>query len=413
MKRWSHLFVAPCLVMIFLVACSGQLVRAQSIAPQFDLTTDVDIICSEIRDRYFYFADREGHWTASCERAKSEASRLTGETGSLNVLERLLDDLYDPHVSLDTHNLNSPRLTSDIWIEPVDGDYIIKAIRPLSGAANAGLRVGDHLVSFNSLLPMDLALTRIHSSSDKISRKRLTWAINAAIAGRRNEPRDIVVRRNGKILSYSMSDPEPTLPVELVTYRRLSSDIGYIRFNDTLGQTDTIQVFTNTLEALRDTKGLVIDMRSTPSGGSTSIAEPIMGRFLKEDSAYQITVPMDAEPYNSVAKAIGPWTYDKPLVVLVGRWTGSMGEGVSIGFEATDRATVIGSRMAGLAGGIESFPLQVLNDVSVRFPTYGLRHLDGTPRQDWAPQEEMLADNGNGPDYLLETAVKMLEEAKK
>jgi carboxyl-terminal processing protease len=43
-------------------------------------------------------------------------------------------------------------------------------------------------------------------------------------------------------------------------------------------------------------------------------------------------------------------------VVLVGRWTASMGEGMAIGLDAMKRATIVGTRMAGLNGAV--FDLQ-------------------------------------------------------
>jgi carboxyl-terminal processing protease len=47
--------------------------------------------------------------------------------------------------------------------------------------------------------------------------------------------------------------------------------------------------------------------------------------------------------------------YKKPVVVLVGNWTGSMGEGIAIGFEGIKRAKIVGTKMAGLLGEIYSF----------------------------------------------------------
>ena len=400
-----------CLCLLVVGSCSaGWKVAERSSKGQFDLSPDIELVCDEIRSRYFYFDERAGHWDQSCDRARAEAVTLTSERGSLNVLERLLDDLYDPHVSLDTNNRHSPRLTSDLWFELHGDDYIITAVRPLCGAANAGVKIGDQLVSFNGLRPAELAYTRIHSGLDDISPQRQTWAINAAIAGRRDESRNIQIIREKKTLTFELSDPEPALPDEPVTHKVLLFDVGYIRFNDSLGETHTVEAFHSALNAMRDTRGMILDLRSTPSGGDTGIAEPIMGRFFAGDSGYQITIPKNEEAYTSIAGATGPWTYDKPLIVLVGRWTGSMGEGIAIGFDGIGRAAVIGSRMAGLAGGIEDIPLKKIDDVAVHLPTYDLRHLDGTPRHLWAPSEIAIADNGNEPDRLLDTAIRMLTE---
>ena len=54
----------------------------------------------------------------------------------------------------------------------------------------------------------------------------------------------------------------------------------------------------------------------------------------------------------------GPYTYAGPIAVLVGRWTGSMGERVAIGLDGMQRATVFGSAMAGLQGATYSRSLE-------------------------------------------------------
>ncbi len=97
------------------------------------------------------------------------------------------------------------------------------------------------------------------------------------------------------------------------------------------------------------------------------------------------------------------------MVVLVGRWTGSMGEGMAIGFDGMNRATVIGNDMAGLAGGVEDFEFPKFG-IRYSFPTYNLKHVDGTNRHEWSPPVFVISDNGNGPDLALEKALSILKE---
>ena len=55
--------------------------------------------------------------------------------------------------------------------------------------------------------------------------------------------------------------------------------------------------------------------------------------------------------------------YMRPVVVLVGRWTGSMGEGLAIGLHAARGATVLGQPMAQLLGamGQTVLPLSLIH----------------------------------------------------
>jgi carboxyl-terminal processing protease len=74
----------------------------------------------------------------------------------------------------------------------------------------------------------------------------------------------------------------------------------------------------------------------------------------------------------------------KPMVVLVGPWTGSMGEGLAIGLNAARGAPVLGQPMARLLGALDQTTL-AHSGIVVRVPAEKLSHIDGTPREDFVP----------------------------
>ncbi|WP_084417977.1 S41 family peptidase [Henriciella litoralis] len=393
-----------------LASCSSQPQPSTAETTAVDLLADVRTICEEVPARYAYFQDRAAYWPETCARAEAAAVSAGDKSASLAVLERMVDDLYEPHAALNTNNQNSPRLVptgSDLWIEPIDGRYIITAVRPMSGAAKAGLKVGDELISYNSQTPHELAMSRIHAGKADPAPKRLIWAINAAVAGTHAAPRQIDIRREGDLLSFDMEKPEVAQPDELVTAQTLTGNIGYIRLNNSLGNSGTVRAFNAALATLRQTDGLILDLRETASGGSTDIAEPILGRFIDEPAAYQRTVMPNGLVIDRKIKPSGPWTYDKPVIVLVGRWTGSMGEGMAVGFDGMSRGTVAGTDMARLAGGTEGITLEETG-INLNLPTYDLHHLNGTPRHEWTPPHHATADNGAGPDLLMQDALSLL-----
>lgn len=396
---------------LVMTGCSNQPQDLSESTLGFDLISDVKTICTEVSKKYAYFEARSTYWKQTCENAKHDATLLDDANGALAIFEQMIDDLYDPHISLNTNNQNSPRLVpsgSDLWFEKNKENYIVSAVRPLSGAAKAGIMTGDQLVSFNGLPPKDLALTRMHSARSAISKDRILWAINAAVAGTRTNPRNIKIRRGKDVLSFVMGVPEVPPSNESITYKTISEDIGYIRFNNSLGNAATIVAFDRALNALRKTNSLIIDLRETPGGGNTDVAEPIMGRFIKKRTAYQRTVLRNGSAKDRKVKPSGSWTYDKPLIVLVGRWTGSMGEGMAIGFDGMGRGKVMGSSMAGLAGGTEAIRLKETG-IYIKFPTYDLHHLNGTPRHKWKPSKILTADNGAEEDTLLQSAILELD----
>jgi len=73
-----------------------------------------------------------------------------------------------------------------------------------------------------------------------------------------------------------------------------------------------------------------------------------------------------------------------PVRVEVGRWTGSMGEGLALGFDAIG-AELVGTRMAGLLGAIYDYRLEH-SGLVLKLPTERLSHVDGTPREAFVPR---------------------------
>ncbi len=77
-------------------------------------------------------------------------------------------------------------------------------------------------------------------------------------------------------------------------------------------------------------------------------------------------------------------------IVRVGRWTGSMGEGIAIAFDAIG-ARVEGDRMAGLKGAVYDLTLPS-SGLVVKLPVERLYTVDGRPREAFVPR----AKRGDG-----------------
>lgn len=371
---------------------------------------DLQHVCDQVPDTYAYYSERQPIWESACAAALIKIDGVQSGGAFLTVLERLLDDLYDPHISLNTNSPRSPRLVpsgTDLWVEPKGEAHVIVGVRPDSGAARAGLELGDVLVSFNDLTPEQLILTRMHSRPDIRSIGRESWALNAALAGYRDQPRQIEIERDDQPATYDLGDPEPERASTPLSARVMQDDIGYIRFNNSLGDGATVSAFNQALANLSETGALILDLRDTPGGGNTDVAEPMLGRLINEPRAYQITVDPETGAVPRSINPVGAWAYEAPIIALVGRWTGSMGEGMAIGLDGMGRAEILGDRMAGLAGGTQDLVLEQ-SGISVRLPAYDLTHLDGTPRHLWRVSKPQPADAGDQEDALLQRAIVKL-----
>jgi C-terminal processing protease CtpA/Prc len=176
-----------------------------------------------------------------------------------------------------------------------------------------------------------------------------------------------------------------------------------------------VAAFDRALDGLRQTRGLIIDLRNTPSGGNSSVARGILGRFVERELPYQKHVLPAEERATGVRRSWfelvsrrGDYVYARPIAVLVSRWTGSMGEGLAIGFDATTAGTVIGTAMAGLVGATMSVRLP-RTGIGINVPTERLYHVNGTPREEFQPAVLVdVARASPGQDPFVEAALQVL-----
>ena len=375
------------------------------------LSLDIQDLCNALPDKYYYFKDKKTDWSAACERAQNELSTASSSADRLAVLERLIESLYDPHLTLGVNSASSPQLLPsgmDIATKIIDSRLTITGVRQNSPAASAGLAVDDIIHSVNGAEVHKAIVLRI--GGELVDAEQYKWGIQALLAGYRDQTRHIEYERNGVISTIELAAYKSQQAPTLVSAQRFEN-IGVIRINNSLGQSGTIELTKDALKGMTDVSGLIIDLRDTPSGGNTSVAEPILGMFIDNSKPYQETVYRDNT--TMLATPRGELLYDmkKPIIVLVGRWTGSMGEGMAIGFHGTGRALVMGDHMGGLAGGTERLDLKRTN-IAVGVPSYDLRHIDGTPRHKWRIAHRRPADFGNGEDLLLGAAIAQLKQVK-
>jgi C-terminal processing protease CtpA/Prc len=431
-----------------LTACRGHLAPpATAACASRGYEQDVDAAFVDIRDRYVYIDQKNIDWTRAESLARHAASAARSKRELVGVLERVLDNVYDAHAILRANTSHSPRLVPsglDVWAEWRDGAALITAVRPGYDAEREGVRPGMQVLAINGVPILDAANARLGPGvKTPVSPEARAWALLSALAGRHDTPRVLRIRAESGVTREIAGDTmtpylidrtgsEPPVEARWIRVGKDSSDkrsYGYIRLN-ALGDSNSVPAFDSALATFRYASGLILDLRNTPGGGNTSVAEPILGRFITGSQGYQRVVPRNGDAYTRAVAARGPWTYDSPLVVLVGRWTGSMGEGMAIGLDGMHRGVVVGTPMAGLAGAVDDFKLPC-SGLGIAFPTARLLHLDGTQRERWVPlvrvdliaSERMAAGaiaadslrretNASG-DAVLRRGMEILEDFKQ
>ena len=103
------------------------------------------------------------------------------------------------------------------------------------------------------------------------------------------------------------------------------------------------------------------------------------------------------------------------MVVLVDHWTGSMGEGLTIGIDAMNRARIVGTEMARLRGATEGILLPN-SRIQVHYPTGKLFHVNRKPREAFMPPiyVDLLSPSARQmKDPILQAGIETLSRSLK
>jgi C-terminal processing protease CtpA/Prc len=128
---------------------------------------------------------------------------------------------------------------------------------------------------------------------------------------------------------------------------RLEGGIGYIRF-DPFAPALTTPIL-DSIEAMRDAPGLIIDVRGN-HGGDSDVGKQLIDRLVDEPALIWTWNARDGSENTFAQPSADP--YEGPVAVLVDVLSGSAAEAFAGGVQAMGRAVVVGERTPGrLLGG--------------------------------------------------------------
>ena len=345
---------------------------------------------TDIDNHYAYLDQQDIDWEKVREIYEPKAAKVSNDYEFIQFLESVLNELHNGHSSLNTNLKSSNRLIpsgSDIYVEKSGNKYYIKDLRKGFGADLSGLKIGMEVKLFNSK-PIEDQLTKfLPKFTNEPTQEMYQYALDILFAGTHDTEREVTVIENEREKTYC---PIAYRNRDELLYSKIFNDsTAYIKINNSLGNNILITVFDQTLDSLLQYQNLIIDLTETPGGGNTTVARAIMGRFTNKLLPYQIH-EFDEKEYQTKRhwmEYVPPRKdiYKGKVYILVGHWTGSMGEGMGIGFDGMRRAKIIGTQMAGLLGAISNFQLSETK-IGFQFPTERLYHINGTPREKFIPE---------------------------
>jgi carboxyl-terminal processing protease len=365
---------------------------------QTEFQKDFSEFWTDVKDNYAYLDIQGIDWDKVKEIYQPMTDTIQNRNEFIRFLEIVINELHNGHISLNT-NLNSSNNIipsgSDIFVEKIGNAYFITDIRKNYPSELCGLKPGFQVIKFNGE-KIDCLLANFLPKYTMVYNDEIyEYALNMMFAGTHDKKRVITVLEKGKEIDYSPDEFKmPGQSSNLLEFKILKNNIGYIKINNSLFENDLIPAFDSAINRIQNTSKLILDLTETPGGGNSAVARAILGRFTEKEMPYQkhetyetkYHIPRSWVEYVSPRKPI----YNNEVFIMVGHWTGSMGEGIAIGFDGIGRAKIIGTKMAGLLGAVEGFRL-TQTKIGFQIPTERLYHVNETPREDYRPK--YLEDN--------------------
>jgi C-terminal processing protease CtpA/Prc len=330
---------------------------------------DFSFYWQTVNDNFAYFHKQHANWDKVKTLYQPIVDTLKSRNDFIHLLETVNNELYNGHVFLNTNTNSSNRTIpsgADLKVSFVDNKFVVSEIREGFNADLCELKTGMTITKFNDQPINEAIIKYLPKSVVKFDKEMYEYAANMLLAGTHNAIRKITVRSANKEQDFypdTIPNKTENNSAALLEAKIISNNIGYIKFGNSLGNPDLIKSFDIALDSLMNTNGLILDLRETPGGGNTTVARGIMGRFIDKELPYQKHIYTAEEKETGIKRATLELAsprqkiYKKPVIILVGYWTGSMGEGIAIGFDGMKRAKIAGTKMAGLLGEIYSFEM--------------------------------------------------------
>lgn len=379
-----------------LLAAAGARAAPDEPVVPFDAARAWQEFSDLLRLDYAYF-ERPGVDGPAILARFAERAHATRERAQFIALAKMVSrNFADPHFNVGPSIAGDPALVptaSDLSGDWIGGRAVIRAVRFASDAAAQGVPTGATVVAIDGHVPASRIAALLGQPTAGLSRVQAQHGLNLALTGLRGQPRQLVLHVGGGPPRSFRMQPTDELARTVANAPALRSerrgDIGLVRFNNSLGRDETRAQFKTALQALLDTRALVLDLRNTPSGGNTTVARSILGHFTAREQAYQVHVVSGEQRRFGVPRKfielVAPLQprYRGHVFALAGRWTGSMGEGLVIGLDALGHRTV-GSSMAHLLGALSHETLPA-SGARVELAQEQLLHVNGTPRESFRP----------------------------
>jgi len=298
----------------------------------------------------------------------------TSEDANLAIATMIasLNDSYSKFMTSEEYkdqnlSMNSKLYGIGINIASISGKIYIVNVLKNAPADNQEVRAGDIILKINN---------------DNVAGQSM-YHCAQLIKGDKDAVLELVLLRGNEVLNKTIKREE--IKIKTVEYKKISNDIGYIRVLSFIGF-DTAKEFVVALNKLKETKALILDLRSN-SGGLFQNATVIANLFLKKGTIVQVVARHNKKNIYSASE--DGCIYKNPLVVLIDENTASASEILASALQDNNRAILIGTKTFGKGLVQKVFPLPNQTGMNLTIARY------------LTPKGVDINKKGIEPDYIV------------
>jgi carboxyl-terminal processing protease len=363
MKKLPHnspsrrLARVPRLLCVFLLLALFVAPLAQPQTSQTSLSAkdrrDVfEYVWTIIHEKYYDAKTNGVDWKNVRSRYKSRVEMAQTDAEFYQLLQAMTGELHDAHTRVrDPYKRylfdRLETVTPGVTLGEVEGQAVILRVAASSQAATAGIKPGM-IVRAIDKQPIEeyLAQARalIGSSSSERATKMLVYA--SLLDGTEDTEVTLWLER--------LNDPSQTFEVKLtrkvystavqVIARRLPTGFGYIKLSR--WKDPAHEQFKRALEELRDTLGLIIDLRDNGGGYPAEVLN-IGSYFFPTKVSFGKFIRRSGQQTDLLTTAHSLRPYAAPVVILVNDAAGSGSELFASVMQELGRAVVVGQQSCG------------------------------------------------------------------
>ncbi len=390
-----------------------------------------DVVWTTIRDKHFDPKLNGVDWDAVRAELRPEIEQAESMSGAREILSDMIERLGQSHFGIipdsvydvmeeDPETPSGDGITG-IDVRVVDGQALVVAVEPGSGAALAGVKTGWIINKIEDKV-LEAAITKITGTYKNATELDLilSAAIGARLGGAVGQTRKVEFidgDEQPRALEVTLSaDPgTPTrfgnLPTFYVRFnaKKLDGEIGYLSLNAFFGPAFVMPKLEEAVRENLDARGMILDLRGNP-GGIGAMAMGFASWFV--DDGRKLGTMYMRENKLMFALNRRPETFRGPLAILVDGCSASTSEILVGGLKDLGRARVFGTKTAGAA--LPSVVVRLPNGDGFQyaFANYiseGGQTLEGigvTPDEIVAPERKALLE---GHDPALEAAIRWIQ----